>query len=305
MADYGASQIPGPKNLPSLHCGMPNFDTFERVFKDVMSGAVTIGEGALRIWRLPEENKIAAVKNRSVEELVAFLGRARSQLLTHFPPGARFTSSDNNRSGKDLLEINSSTQIELKSGEEMTDCNSGLQIVSWALNDDSREISKVLKGGLNERRQLLLAGATALTIEASKSATMDRLASLMKELLSVGPSPPRLSHYLRCVALGITTGHQIRAFFLATSSLSRPLLLQIDWGTGLKEYEKSFTPSERVDVVRIERTPDRVVVEAAGVESGRKATLYPNYKNSWKAPDRRRFEASNWVKNPCFQVWVD
>jgi hypothetical protein len=283
---------------------MPNFDTFERVFKDVMSGAVTIQEGALKIWRLPAENKVAAVKNQSVEELVAFLGRALSQLLTYFPPGARFTSSDNNRSGKDLLEVNSSTHVELKSGEEMTDGNSGLKIVSWALTDDSNQISNVLKDGLNKRRQLLLTGATALMIESSKSETMNRLSSLMKELLSVGPSPPRLSHYLRCVAVGITKGSEITALFLAPSSLSPPLLLQIDWSIGLKEYEKSFTPSERIDVVRIERTPDRVVVEAAGVESGRKATLYPNYKNNWKAPDGRSFGASNWVKNPCFHVWV-
>jgi len=163
----------------------------------------------------------------------------------------------------------------------------------------------VLKGGLDERRQLLLTGATALTIEASKSATMDRLTSTMNNLLSVGPSPPRLSHYLRCIALGITTTKQIKTLSLATSSLSQPLLLQIDWGIGLKEYEKSFAPSEGIDVVRIERTPDRVIVEAAGVKSGRKATLYPNYKNSWKAPDGRKFEASNWVATPCFHVWVD
>lgn len=270
-----------------------------------MLGAVTIQEGALRMWRLPDENKITAVKNRSVEELVAFLGRALLQLLTHFPSGAQFTSSDNNLLGKDLLEVNSSTQIELKSGEEMTDANSGLTIVSWALNDDSREISKVLKSGLDERRQLLLTGATALTIKASRSATMDRLSAIMNVLLSVGPSPPRLSHYLRCIALGITTANQIKTRFLETSSLSQPLMLQIDWGIGLKEYEKSFAPSEGIDVVRVERTPDRVIVEAVGVESGRRATLYPNYKNSWKAPDGRRFEASNWVKTPCFQVWVD
>jgi len=257
------------------------------------------------MWRLPDVNKVTAVKNRSVEELVAFLGRALTQLLTYFPPGARFISSDNNQLGKDLLEVNSSTHIELKSGKEMTDCNSGLTIVSWALNDDSREIAMVLKGGRDKRRQLLLTGATALTIEASKSATMDELAAIMKRLLSVGPSPPRLSHYLRCIALGITTADQLKALFLATSSLKQPLMLQIDWAIGLKEYEKSFAPSEGIDVVRIERTPDRVIVEAVGVKSGRKATLYPNYKNSWKAPDGRKFEASNWVETPCFQVWVD
>jgi len=284
---------------------MPNFDTFERLFKDVMSGAVTIQEGALRMWRLPDVNKVTAVKNRSVEELVAFLGRALTQLHTHFPPGARFTSSDNNRLGKDLLEVNSRTQIELKSGEEMTDANSGLAIVSWALSDDNGEISKVLKGGLDERRQLLLTGASALTIEASKSATMDRLSAIMNQLLSVGPSPPRLSHYFRCIAIGITTADQIKALFLETSSLKQPLMLQIDCAIGIKEYEKSFAPSEGIDVVRVERTPDRVIVEAVGVKSGRKATLYPNYKNSWKAPDGRKFEASNWVATPCFHVWVD
>lgn len=270
-----------------------------------MSGVLTIQEGALRIWRLSAENKIAAVKNRRVEELVAFLERALSQLLTHFPAGARFTSSDNNLLGKDLLEVNSRTQIELKSGEEMTDGNSGLTIVCWALKDDRGEISKVLKDGLYERRQLLLTGATAPTIEASKSATMDRLATVMSQLLSVGPSPPRLSHYLRCIAIGITTADQIKALFLAMNSLTQPLLLQIDWGIGLKEYEKSFAPSEGIDVVRVERTSNRVIVETVGVESRRKATLYPNYKNSWKTPDGRKFEASNWVKTPCFQVWVD
>jgi hypothetical protein len=284
---------------------MPDFDTFERIFKDVMSGAMTIQEGALRIWRLPYENKVTVVKNRSVEELVSFLQRALSQLLSYFQHGAQFTSSDDNQIAKDLLEINTKTEIELKSGDEMTDANHGLKIVSWALNDDENEISRIMKGGLEERRRLLLTGITTPTIEESKSATMDQLAILLNRLLSVGPSPSRLSHYVRSVSLGITIGNHIKALFVTSSSSKPPLLLQIDWSTGLKEYTKSFAINERIDIVRVERTSDRMIVEVAGNTSGRKATLYPNYKNSWITPDGRTFAASNWINTPCFHVWVD
>lgn len=284
---------------------MPDFDSFERIFKSVMSADLTSEEGALQISRLSEDNKVRVVKGRSASDLVTFLDRARTSLLSFFPTGARFTSSDDNRTGKDLFEVTTRTHVELKSGGAMTDANSGLSMVAWALDDRAEKVVSIMKGGLTERRTLLLKGEPTSRIEASKAKTMDDLAAFFHSKLAIGPAPERLAHYFRCVAVGLTKSDEIQSAFRSDGSTGTPLLLEANWGNGLALYEKAFLPGETINIIRIERTADRSQVIAQGSKTGRIARLYPNYKNSWKAPNGRRYEASNWVETACFHVWID
>jgi hypothetical protein len=283
---------------------MPDFDSFERLFKSVMAADLSSEVGALQISTLPEANKVQVVKGRSTSDLILFLERARTSLLKYFPNGADFTSSDNNRQGKDLFEVNSRTHIELKSGGSMTDANPGLSTVAWALDDHDGRVISIMKGGMTERRILLQKSAPSSQIEASKAKTMDDLAEFFGKQLSNGPAPARLAHFFRSVAVGLTKGEEIRKSFQSERSLNTPLLLEADWATGLSLYEKAFLPAETIEIIKIERTPDRAQLIARGSESGRLARLYPNYKNSWKAPNGMKYDASNWVQNACFHVWI-
>ena len=284
---------------------MPDFDTFERLFKSAMSSEVALEEIAKQIANLSEENKVVVVKNRSVSDLVGFLDRAKASLLGFFPSGTRFSSNDNNRNGKDLLEEISGIHVELKSGGAMTDANSGLSVVSWALDDGANKVKEIMKGGLVERRALVMKGSPQSAIEASKSRTMDNLAYFLTKQIAVGPAPDKLAHYLRCVAVGLTKGDEILAAYAQPGRIRTPLMLEADWNSGLVLYEKAFLPEEEITVTRIERTQDRAHLIAEGSRTKRTAKLYPNYKNSWKLANGKRIDASNWVKNACFHVWID
>lgn len=284
---------------------MPDFDTFERIFKPAISGEISIQTGANEIANLSEENKVMVVKRRSVPELVGFLERANSALLSFFPNGTRFSSNDNNRDGKDLLEELSGTHIELKSGGAMTDANSGLSIVSWALDDTANKVTEIMKGGLTERRALVLKGSPQSAIETSKASTMDKLAAYLKSQVAIGPAPDKLAHYFRCVAVGLTKGDEILAAYSQSGKVKTPLLLEADWKSGLVLYDKAFLPDEEIVVTRVERTQDRAHLIAQGSRTKRTAKLYPNYKNSWKLPNGTRIHASNWVETACFHVWID
>jgi hypothetical protein len=283
---------------------MPDFDSFERIFKSVMAADLTSEEGALQISRLSEDNKVRVVKGRSYSDVVTFLDRAHQSLLSFFPTGARFTSSDDNRSGKDLYEVTTRTHVELKSGPAKTDANVGLSTVAWALNDSSENVVSIMRGGLTQRRALLLKGSPMSQIEASKAQTMDELAAFFKSKLAVGPAPERLAHFFRCIAVGLTKAPEIQATFRMDGSTAAPLMLQADWESGLELYEKAFMRDEYINITRIERTDGRAQVIVEGSNSGRVARLYPNFKNSWEAPNGVKYEASNWIESACFQIWV-
>jgi hypothetical protein len=280
---------------------MPDFDHFERLLKSVLDGELSISEGARKIASLDEANKVRVVKGKSAANLEAFLTRTYDSLRAFFPNGTNFTSNDDNRSGKDLYEVNSMTHIELKSGGAMTDGNPGLESVAWALNNP--KVAAAMKDGMTERRRMLLAGQTGSAIEASKSKTMDELFSALQST-PLGVAPERLAHYFRCMAVGLTKLDEIKESYSATNVTKTPLMLMADWDSGLALYEKAFLPSETIEVVRIERT-DRAQLVARGSTTGRTATLYPNYKNSWTAPNGQKFDAKNWVATACFHVWID
>jgi hypothetical protein len=281
---------------------MPDFDLFERLLRAVLEGEISIQEGANAIARLPEANKVQVVKSRSTKDIEGFLQRAHASLRGFFPAGSAFTSSQNNKSGKDLLETKSGTQVELKSGGAMTDGNPGLESVAWAL--DTPAVATVMKSGMDDRRRLLVASQPRSSIDSSKSKSMDELYQALRHT-SLGPASARLSHYFRCMAVGLTKLEEIKASFSSPDPIKTPLLLKADWSRGLVLYEKAFLPNETIEVVRIERTTDRAHLVAKGLSTGRTATLYPNFKNSWTASNGQKFAADNWVATACFHVWID
>lgn len=284
---------------------MPDFDSFERIFRSVVGGDTSEATGAHKIFALEEANKVRVVKGRTKSEIEDFLMRASSSLRSFFPPGASFTSSDDNRSGKDLFEVSTKTPVELKSGPSMTDANSGLGIVSWATGDSEKRISDLMKQGMLERRLIALSGKPNKTIEESKSASMDNLADYLKSIVEIGPATPELTHFLKLVAAGITNQSTIITSYGSTVTDTFPLLLEASWEIGLKLYAKAFLPSEEIVVTRVERTKDRAQIIAEGVDSRRRAKIYPNFKNSWTSPDGKKVPAINWVKTPCFHVWIN
>jgi hypothetical protein len=134
---------------------------------------------------------------------------------------------------------------------------------------------------------------------------MDSLAAYFHERVETGaPACDSLAHYYRCVAVGLTKGAEIRATFQSTDPARSPLLLEAHWTRGLVIYEKAFLPGERLMVTRVERSGLRAQVLVTGVESRRVARLYPNFKNSWMSPLGLYVPAENWVRTPCFHVWI-
>ena len=281
---------------------VPDFDLFERYLKSTIEGELSIVVGAKLIQKLNEENKVQVVKGRSQKELEDFLQRAYESIRKFFPDGAVFTSNDNNRLGKDLLEKNSGINVELKSGASMTDGNPGLESVAWAL--ETPDVSKVMKGGMESRRKLLLAGSSSSTIQSSKDKSMDDLFLALSKT-RLGAAQPKLSHYFKCMAVGITKLEEIKQAYATNGPTATPLLLKADWRLGLVLYDKAFLPNETIQVTKIERTKDRAQLTAKGSVTGRTAVLYPNFKNSWTASDGRKFAADNWVATACFHVWID
>lgn len=269
-----------------------------------MSADLSSDEGALRISKLPELSKVRLVKNRSESEINQFLKRAQNKLNSYFPQGAEFSSSDNNMSGKDLLEKKTKTHIELKSGIEMTDGNVGLGSVSWAIGDSEGKLKYLMSKGVQERRKNLVSGYSNTFIEQSKIAEMEGIHDLLMEKLQVGSAPDTLQHFVRSIAQGITKAVEIQASFKSKGVAFRaPLMLQADWNQGLVEYNKGFSPDENIFVHSIDRT-SRVQLILKGENSGRVAKLYPHHRNSWKASSGQRFSADNWVSTGSFQVWI-
>ena len=288
---------------------MPDFDQFERLFCLALSSkqpSADIPSISVRIEGLPEVNKVNIVKNLSLKEVEEFLFRAQKTLLSFFDGSVEFDYSPNNKEGKDLLEVHSGQKVELKSGSKMTDANSGLSLVAWALEGSLDELRHILVDPMKERREMFQNLDGVKEIERSKRDTWDRLYRYFQKHLTVGePAPERLEHYVKCVSVGITTGKDIKECFNSSEMAALPLLLMADWNEGLVVYEKAFLPEERVLIKTVDRTDKRSLVVLEGSGSNRKAILYPNYKNSWKTPQGERVPASNFVESPCFHLWIE
>jgi hypothetical protein len=284
---------------------MANFDSFERYFKEALEDNADVSaKYAYEIYRLPSDQKVAFIKHYSQAEIQSYLVRARASLRSFFPAGAIFTSSNYNQSGKDLLEINSDTHIELKSGPNKTDGNIGIKTIKWALEDESDELKLIMSDPMKTRRKLALAGKTA-EVEASKKETMDRLISYFNSKLKVNTSAPdKLDHFVRAIARGFTTNAEILKLY-KSPNLMNPLMLEAEWKNGLEKYSKAFRPTEVIEIQQITRTDIRAQLVLRGKDSNISAKIYPNFKNAWKSPDKKhKLDADNWVSNACFHVWI-
>ena len=285
---------------------MPNFDSYERLFRDALAANEDrCQKFALEIFNLSESQKVLLVKNRSSSEIEGFLKRCRLKLQSFFEPQAIFSSSDNNSEGKDLLEVKSGTQIELKSGSAKTDANNGLGLISWTLSDSSNNLKSIMSESMKIRRNLYFQGDLN-SIEKSKENTMNEIHTYFStRLVKEKPAPPRLDHFVRCISIGLTKEKEIKESFKG-SKMKPPLLLESVWEKGLEVYSKSFLPSEAILVKKIEKNLERTQVVLEGEKSKTTARIYPNYKNSWHSGDGRiRIEAKYWVQTACFHVWID
>jgi len=284
---------------------MADFDSFERYFKEALeSSDDKTAHYAQEIFKLPTTQKVDLVKNRSQAEIQSYLVRARASLRSFFPVGASFSSSKYNQNGKDLLEVNSDTHIELKSGPNKTDGNIGIKTIKWALEDETDELKLIMSDPMKTRRVLALAGKTA-EVEASKKETMDQLISYFNSKLKVNTTAPdKLDHFVRAIARGFTTNADILNLY-KSPNLKNPLMLEAEWSNGLKKYSKAFRPTEFIEIQQITRTDIRAQVVLKGKDSNISAKIYPNFKNAWKSPDKKhKLEADNWVSNACFHVWI-
>jgi len=289
-----------------------DFDKCERIIRSTVTdlSLQRFDISARKIIRLPARQKIAIVKGKSQPELVLFLKRVDVSLRKYFKGRNRpvFVSSDNNRLDKDLKEVGSGWDIELKSGKHMTDANCGIEIIAWAIECDKSKLSKIMIGGCTERRKGLISeGWGDAEVSRSQLKTMRSLSKLMSESVKTKRiARPRLEHFCRCVASGITNGDQIRDSFLRQKQFRAPLKLKLDWDLGVTRFDKSFLSSEVFRCLESGATASRAQILIEGKKSKRKLKIYPNFKNAYLVPGtKRRLAASNWVANPCFHVWVE
>lgn len=249
-------------------------------------------------------------RDKSQAELAGWLTRACVTLDTFFPNQETFTTSDDNSSGKDLYAVRSGRHIELKSPDGKTDANVGIKAVAWALADESQRLATIMDSGMKERRAIWLMvpeeSARLRAIHESKVQQMRELLNYFEEFLVVGEAVgPRLSHYARCVAVGLTKLGEIQGT-LATSISEAPLLLVADWKLGLRQYEQSFLADEVIRVVSLEGNSEsaRVSLKLKGDNSGRTCLVYAHHKNSFHR-DGVTIPARAWVKNACFHIWIE
>lgn len=282
---------------------MPNFDQCERLIRNFLCENITLIDAARQIYSLPEAQKIRLLKDKSEKEINDFLSRSQSSLNTIVPGSGRFITYDDNAHGKDLYKESTGAVVELKSGSDMTDANSGLSIFCWAIGDEEKVTVDIFKEGVSRRREMLLKGSASNEIESSKKESMNRLYNHLLTLLSPGQSYEKLSHYLKCIGRGITTGSKIIGSYEKDKDINFPIMLKASWEQGLTVYEKAFLPDDQIIVESVDRTEQRVQIILVGTKSGNQGNIYPNFKNSWKNGGAS-YPAYNWVKTPCFHVWI-
>lgn len=232
---------------------MPNFDLFERMLILCLVGNTPIEQTAARIYALPNPQKVKIVKNKTKKEIADFLQKCISTLHNHFPENRSFSSSPNNRIGKDIFERTTSTHVEIKSGMSMTDANCGLTVVSWALNDDADFIKQNMTSGMNERRTIFASGGTANDIENSKIRQMDYLYAFLHNHLQCTDTS-RLCHFFKNISRGVTNGDAIIESYNKNGTRQPALMLMCDWEHGLIQYDKAFGENEIISIFAVDRT---------------------------------------------------
>lgn len=289
-----------------------DFDKCERIIRNTLTdlSRERFDVSARKIYRLPARQKIAIIKGKSQPETSMFLKRVDISLKKQFKGIKRpkFVSSDNNRSGKDLKEVWSKRDIEIKSGKFMTDANCGIRIVAWAIECDYRTLAKIMQGGCKERQiGIISKGWGVVEVNRSKLKSMRLLNKLFLKSVKPGRAVrPKLEHFCRCVASGITNGDEITNSFTSQKRLRKPLKLILDWDKGVVQFDKSFLANDSICCIENDETASRIKLVIEGTKSKRKLKIYPNYKNAYvDSKSKQKLKAANWVANPCFQVWIE
>lgn len=287
---------------------MPDFDSFERLIRRVMiADHGEIGQLVRDMEAIPRENRPALFKDRSFVDLEQWVRRARQALAHQFGADVRFATTSLNLEGSDLMVIGSDIEIELKTGQ-ITDANIGIKPMAWALDDEDEScLYDIMSESMYERRAMGHQGDYG-GIRASQKRTMDRLHAYLSERLEIGqPAPPRLAHYSRAVARGITKSVDIVPLLgKRESEWSVPRILQAKWRAGWVPRTNPFDPDEIIVVDSVSTGHGgrsgiaRVQARVRGLSSRRTALFYPNYKNSFQG-----IAAGHWVRTPCFHVWID
>jgi len=289
---------------------MPNFDQFERLTRRALSiHESPVQPYAAEMSRLPQDELPNFARNLSNQEIIGWLTRAREALVSMFPKGERFFTSENNSLGKDLVAQPSMVEIELKSPDGKTDANVGVKQIAWCFDDQADDTLKsIMIGNMNQRISKWRKLAPELRDgEMSKSKELQRqeLLRYFSQRVTVGePAPPRLAHFAWAVSVGFTKSDEVIRTF-GTTATKPPLLLCADLELGLKTYEQSFIRTEKVIVEKLSSEPatSRVQLLLRGRESGQTCLIYPHYKNSFHEGDLT-IPAKFWVKTPCFHIWI-
>lgn len=281
-----------------------DFDKMERTYRKILAAhsEEDFLEAVKTFSLIDNRNRSGIFKHKSTEELVRMFQNARADLLARFP-SAQFSSSDNNQQGKDLCEVNSGKQIELKSGKYKTDANSGVGIIAEITGIP--HLAEILSP--EERRNNFNQGS----VEKSKNRTMRNLAEAFTQIGE--ENKKHVFRYLCAVSYGYTKEEEIHRFFEHVnkegniSDLDLPLQLRFKPDGHLEEYGERFNPYGSFIFSVVDDADGRpylkVEQENLDTKTGETVVLtgriYPHYKNS-----RKNQPASDWVSSPSFHTWV-
>jgi hypothetical protein len=289
---------------------MPNFDQFERLVRQALSvHERPVAPYATGLSAIPQQERPTFARKLTRQEFASWLMLARKELASMFPEGEQFETSEDNQTGKDLVARPSGTEIELKSPDGKTDANVGVKQLAWALGDsDSDSLNEIMVGNMNKRILIwkTMSGTKRdQAIRSSKELQRHALLEYFRHRISVGSVVnERLAHFAWAVSVGLTKASEVVSSFNA-GAYQVPLLLCADFKRGLRVYEQAFYRGERVVAERIssDEASSRVSVLLRGARSGQSCKIYPHYKNS-RRMNGIVIAAENWVKTPCFHVWI-
>lgn len=265
-----------------------------------------------RMAVIPDSERPTLFRRLDHAALSDWVVRARRFLRLEYGEEVEFVSSRDNQWGADLQVRPTGQMIELKSGGPVTDANAGVSTVAWALGDSGSALKRIMSESMKDRRQLYLDGDTR-GVHRSKRQTMEQLIEYLRQHLTISsPAPLRLQHYMRCVAMGITTRKEIERLEGRERILdSAPRILHADLPRGWRSEEHAFEEREAIVVERIDMSDPslesdvpRVTLMLRGLMSGRMGKIYPHYKNSYRLKTGGKIPANCWVQTACFHVWI-
>ena len=303
----------GSRGFTKLAFLVPNFHAFERLIRQSMVvDADAISRVLTEMASILDSQRPTLFRRLRRTALRRWVTRARRFLRDRYGRDAVFRTTENNLLGSDLEVTATGEMVELKSGGPVTDANAGVSSIAWTLGDSSAELKEIMSFSMNERRGAYLDGDRD-KVDRSKRDTMERLFFYFQHHLVVGDiAPPRLQFYVRCIARGITKAAEIRRLYEHEDlSGNAPQILHADLDRGWRPEEHAFDRHEAIVVDEIimsapssQSDVPRLTVILRGSVSGRKARLYPHYKNSYKLKNGDKIPAEYWVRTACFHVWI-